>query len=198
MFSTIHAILLNEEAKMNHSCIWFSIIGAFVLREHYKINAKVAMGIAAYMVDEEKENVLVFAENDGTRLFCSDNGFHSWIEANEHIIDFTAPLFPKMVKSVNPTESCPSKMFQKPLKKMCNSVSELKRTGDFFVGKDMVFSDQTVDHFMSFPVNVDLIKLCCDWYKRPPKKMYKAIKIGNNKGHLNDVHLKQINLVGSW
>lgn len=199
IFRTIYSILLHENpGQMNHSCVPFSIIGAFILHEHYKINAKVSMGIASYLLDEEKMNVLAFAEKEESHLTCSQNGFHSWIEANESIIDFTAPLFPKIIKIIDQKASCKSKMFQKPLKNMRVSVSDLKKTGDFFVGKDIVLSDQMVDKFLSRPLHTDLIEICCKWYKRPPRRMLESIGISNSSGNIKKVTLKPFYIQGSW
>ena len=194
----IYTILLNEKAKMNHSCVYFSIIGAYILHEHYKIDAKVSMGTASYLLDKEKMNVLAFAEKNGDNFICTENGFHAWIEANNFIIDLTAPLFPKMIRSIDPTAHCKPKMFQKPLNEMCESGLDLKSDGDFYHGRDMVFSDGMVDHFMSSPFNTDLVRICCNWYKKPPQKILKTIKIGDNHGNINDLNFQSYKITGSW
>ena len=113
IFRTIYSVLLSENARIHNSCIWFSLIGAAILDEHYKLNPKVFMGIAAYMVDDSTKSVLTFAEENGERLRCTETGFHSWIMANDVIIDFTSPLFPTMIKTPDGKSLCEPKMFQK-------------------------------------------------------------------------------------
>jgi hypothetical protein len=124
-------------------------------------------------------------------------GVH-FFQPTSSIIDFTAPLFPQMIKIIDQKASCKSKMFQKPLSDMCVSVSDLEKQGDFFLGKDMVFSDQMVDHFLSRPLHTDLIEICCKWYKRPPRRMQESIGLGNNAGNIKKVTLKQFNILGTW
>jgi hypothetical protein len=198
IFSTIYSILLSEDAKINNSCIYFSIIGSLILQTHYKINAKVYMGIAAYMLQETEELVLAFAENKDENIFCSENGFHSWIVANDCVIDFTAPLFPKMIKERNRIFLCESKMFQKHLNLMCCSADKLKVNGDFFIRNDHEFTEEMIDHYTSYPVNIDLANICCEWYRRPPLNMKKAISISNAAGKIKKVPLKSFQITGHW
>jgi hypothetical protein len=84
IFCTIYSILHNENVEINHSCIYFSVIGSLILHGHYKMEPKVYMGISAYMIDNTENNVLAFAEKDETSLQCSENGFHSWIIVSAH------------------------------------------------------------------------------------------------------------------
>lgn len=138
IFRTVYSILQSEDAEINHSCIYFSVIGSIILHEHYKLNPKVYMGIAAYMLDDTMKNVLAFAEKDEGHLFCSENGFHSWIVENDWVIDFTAPLFPDMLKTIYESASCEPKMFQKPLSNMSTSAADLESNGDFFFMKILI------------------------------------------------------------
>ncbi len=198
IFSTICSILQSEKTEINHSCIYFSVIGSFILHEHYKLEPKVYMGVAAYMLDEKMQNVLAFAERNETQLFCSENGFHSWIVVNDWIIDFTAPLFPNMLKSMHKNASCEPKMFQKPLSVICASAADLKFNGDFYIHENIQFTNEMMDHFSKRPFNTDIAEICCKWYRRPPIKMAKAITVSNGVGDFKQVQLKSYNIAGSW
>ena len=198
IFSTIYSILQSENAEINHSCIYFSVIGSFILHEHYKLEPKVYMGIAAYMLDEKQQNVLAFAEKNETQLFCSENGFHSWIVVNDWVIDFTAPLFPNMLKAMDKNASCEPKMFQKPLSDICTSAAELKSNGDFFIHENIQFANEMMDHFAKRPFNTDIAEICCKWFRRPPVKMAKAITVGNGTRGFKQVQLKSYRIAGSW
>ena len=198
IFSTIYSILQNENAEINHSCIYFSVIGSFILHEHYKLDPKVYMGIAAYMLDDKKNNVLAFAEKNGNKLISSENGFHAWIVVKDWVIEFTAPVFPNMLKSMDENASCEPKMFQKPLSVMCPSSANLKSNGDFFLHEDIPFANDMLDHFSKRPFNTDIADICCKWYRRPPRKMLKSITIGDGAGKLKQVPLRSYRISGSW
>jgi hypothetical protein len=194
IFLTLFSVLKSEKADINHSCTYFSIIGAYILQEHYQIEAKVGVGLALYMVNAEKEGVLTFGEKDGDTIFSSDNGFHAWVEADGWVIDFMAPLFSEMIKHQVP---CPSKMFQRSFTDMCNSPTEFSASGDFFVSKDIHFSNEVIDQFHADLFKTDMIKLCCQWYRKPPRKM-KAMGISNQQGDVKKISLNDFNIGGAW
>ncbi len=198
IFQTIYSVLLNEKARIYHSCIWFSLIGAAILDEHYKLNPKVFMGIAAYMVDDSSQSVLTFAEKNGDRLVCSESGFHSWIKANDVIIDFTSPLFPTMIKSPDGKSLCKSKMFQRNIETMVASPRELAVTGDFFMSPDAKLTNDLVDDFIAIPLNMDLLNICSNWYRRPPSEMPKKIGITDGRGSINNLHLQHFEVSCAW
>lgn len=198
IFCTIYSILQSENAEINHSCIYFSAIGSFILQEHYKLNPKIYMGIAAYMLDDKKKNVLAFAEKNENKLFSSESGFHSWIVVNDWVIDFTAPLFPGMLKSKYKHATCEPKMFQKPLSLMCSSASDLDLNGDFFIHENIPFANEMMDRFAQRPFNTNIAEICCKWYRRPPRNMLKSVTIGNGAGELKQAQLKSYRISGSW
>jgi hypothetical protein len=198
IFSTIYSTLQSENAEINHSCIYFSVIGSLILHKYYRINAKVYMGIAAYMLNEIDMNVLAFAEKNDNHLTCTENGFHSWIVANEWVIDFTAPLFPNMLKTMYKNASCKPKMFQKPLSHMRASAAELGSKGDFFLCENINFANEMMDLFVKRPFNTDIAEICCQWYRRPPTKMMKSITVGDGAGKVKQVQLKSYKISGSW
>lgn len=198
IFRTIYSVLHSENAKIHHSCIWFSLIGAAILDEHYKLNPKVFMGIAAYMVDDSTKSVLAFAEKDGNRLRSSETGFHSWIKANDVIIDFTSPLFPTMMNTPDGKSRCEPKMFQRNIETMATSPHKLAVTGDYFMTPDPKLTNDLVDKFIEVPANMDLLNVCSRWYRRPPSEMPQMIGISNEKGTINKVQLQPFQIAGAW
>lgn len=198
IFRTIYSVLANEDAKIHHSCIWFSLIGAAILHKHYKLNAKVFMGIAAYMVDASSQSVLTFAEKDGARLVSSEGGFHSWIMADDILIDFTSPLFPTMIKTPDGKPLCQSKMFQRNIGTMASSPRELAVTGDFFMSANSKLTNDLIDDFIAVPLNMDLLNICSSWYRRPPSEMPPMIGITDGRGAINNLHLQRFEVRGAW
>ena len=148
--------------------------------------------------DDKKNNVLAFAEKNGNKLISSENGFHAWIVVKDWVIDFTAPVFPNMLKRMDENASCEPKMFQKPLSVMCPSSANLKSNGDFFLHEDIPFANDMLDHFSKRPFNTDIADICCKWYRRPPRKMLKSITIGDGAGKLKQVPLRSYRISGSW
>lgn len=198
IFNTAFSVLNIINAPLNHSCIYFSVIGSFILSEKYRLDPKVYMGIAAYMLDENKNNVLTFAEKKNDKLVCSENGFHSWIVANDWVIDFTAPLFPRMIRGINKNTSCESKMFQKPLGHMCASMADLKYNGDFFLFENIAFANKMMDIFANSKFHTRIIEICCQWYQKPPSEMKKMKNIVDWKGKEKHLFLKSNIINGRW
>jgi hypothetical protein len=191
-------VLLNENAKIHHSCIWFSLIGAAILDQYYQLKPKVFMGIAAYMVNGTSQSVLTFAEKAGDRFISSEGGFHSWIEVDDVIIDFTSPLFPTMMKTPDDKPLCESKIFQRSIETMVNSPRELAATGDFFMLGDAKLTDNLVDDFVSVPANMDILNICCSWYRRPPSEMQQMIGISDGTDAIRPLYLQRFEISGAW
>lgn len=55
-----------------------------------------------------------------------------------------------------------------------------------------------MDSFTKRPFNTDIAEICCQWYRRPPIEMLKAITIGNGAGKLKQIPWKSHRVSGSW
>lgn len=194
----IYSILKNEDADMEKSCLYYSFFGAHILKEHYKLDAKVRAGIAGYRLGNGEKNLLMFAEVVGGKLTCSENGFHCWVEVEGWLIDFMAPIFPNVMLSAGYDESCAPKMMQKKLGQMVESPDALSSSGEFFLSSHQDMMEELFEHFVSKSANTDLIEICSRWYKKPPKKMMKEISISDGKGRISNVQLKGRSVVGVW
>lgn len=198
IFRTIYSVLHSENAEIPHRCIWFSLIGATILHKHYNLNAKVFMGIAAYMVDDVSLSVLTFAEKDGQRLVSTEAGFHSWIEADGFVLDFMSPLFPTLMQTPDRKALCKSQMFQREIETMAKSPRELAATGDFFLCPNAKLTNDLVDDFISIPSNMDTLNNCSSWYRRPPSEMPQTIDVSNERGGIDKIHLQHFEISGEW
>ncbi|WP_148255300.1 DUF2026 family protein [Aidingimonas lacisalsi] len=188
---TIYSVISNEQGDPLKSCFFFSMFAAAIMRRHYKIDAKVTAGIAAYRLGMDDKHTLMFAEEVDGYLECTDNGFHAWVEADDWVIDFMAPLFPKITP-------CAAKMFQKKRNQTASTPDGLSVPGDFFVLGNQTMTDSLFDHFDSKPAYADLLEIAKRWYKRPPKKMAGEVGIENGKGKIDMVKLQGARLVGAW
>jgi len=197
IYSTITSVLSNEECEIDHSCLYFSILGARILQVHYKLQPEVYMGLAAFKMGESVEDTLFYAELEESSLVCTENGFHSWVVVGDWIIDFTAPRFNELLKRKRNRDYGSPKMFQKRINDMSASPYELNNVGDFFLNINDELTENFFNKFVSHPMNHDLMEITADWYRKPPRKM-KAIGISDGKGYSNKVSLQNQSLVGSW
>ncbi len=149
IYKTIYSVLMSEKADITKCCLHFSLFGTFILKSHYKLDAKSVVGIAGHRVGNDIKNVLMFAEVIETRLACTENGFHSWIEVDGWLIDFMAPLFPKLMIAGGCQEPCEAKMMQKRLDRKVNSPNVLKSLGDFYIGPSTKYTRELTEHFYS-------------------------------------------------
>lgn len=198
IFNTIHSILVSEDADLNHSCLFYSLFGALILNTHYKIKAKAFAGFAAYKIGEAEDELLVFAEDKEGKVISSEKGFHSWIQVEEWLIDFSAPQFPKLIESMGLRCHCTAKMFQKPIAAMADSPNNLKVIGDFFLYPNLELTNELVDHFVAFQGYIDLANICNQWYRKPPQKMLESVPVSDGLGNINIMKLHDIPLAGEW
>lgn len=126
--------------------------------------------------------------------------FHAWIECNGVVIDLLAPLFRENLLYLKPDSALrlPRKMFQRPFTQMASSPFELIKEGDFFVATNRSLTNEMIQHFMSRPMNKDLVEVCKHWYKPSPKSMQPQLEMGSNDGTVTLMKLDKTELVGKW
>lgn len=197
IFRTIHGVLLNEKVDLARACLFFGIIGATILRIHYKLEAVVVVGFAAYKIDEGNDLLVLGTQKEGF-LASESNGFHCWVQCDNWLLDFTSPLFQEMFTSCGFQKTCERKMFQKQELEMSNSLSELRNPGHFLYGGNQDLTNHLVDGFFSRLAYTDILKICLDWYKPTPKKMQEVIGVGSSKGHVQQTRLSPLQLSGAW
>lgn len=190
IFRIIHGLLLNEKCEPSKACTYFAVIGTFVLRKHHRLPANPLAGIAAYNFGLVGNQVLAFGRDANGMLASDDKAFHFWIEVDDWVIDFQAPIF-------EATKAQP-KMFQKKTISIVADQEQIHETGSFFHEADPMLTSQLLKHFTSHPMNDDLATICANWYRPPPKKIMSSIQISNQKGEISEVRLSPITLVGAW
>lgn len=196
IYKTINAIILNEGADPTVSCTFFAFYGAKILKDHYKIDAKAVAGSCCYHLGND--NALTFGEFSGDELVSNSNAFHGWIIAEGWLVDFMAPVFPDIMKKQNPNLSLPSKMMQKRIEQMSSEVINLGESGEFYFLIDPEMIKDRVSYLSSSPAFADLAYICSKWYKKPPKKMIKAIPISDGKGTERMVSLSGRAISAAW
>ncbi len=196
--NVISSSLYSADLGVFNNCASFSIIASLLLKEHYSINAKPQAGLAGYIVGDEEEHNLMFAEYTEGKLSYSQENFHCWVEADGWIIDFMSPLFPHLLNQNYDGISCKAKMFQKEFTRMVSSPNDLKSFGDFFQFFDPTFTNEIVDIFFEYPINTDVAKACCNWYRKPPEKIKRCIDLFDRNNRPKKFTLKETSIKDSW
>lgn len=195
IYKTVNTVLLNEDADPTVACTFFSFYGAYLLKEHYKIDAHPVAGLCMYHLGGDN-NVLSFAKLVDEQFVSDVDAFHCWVIGDGWLFDFMAPTFPDLENFKN--FNIQPKMMQKPISAMAASPYELHNEGDFYFESNSKVLNDRLRYLSSSLAYSDLAELCKEWYKKPPQKMQKAIQIGDGKGKLNSVSLTGKSVVGVW
>jgi len=91
IFQVAHGIIREVGRDVSRSCLFFSMVGAHILSQHYKVAARPVLGSAFYKIDAT-DGVLAIADETQGFERSSPDGFHCWVEAGDWLIDFTSPL----------------------------------------------------------------------------------------------------------
>ncbi|MDE1157238.1 MAG: DUF2026 family protein [Neorhizobium sp.] len=192
IYKVINSLLVAENADPSTASMYFASFGAFVLKQHYKVNATPKGGLAAYNLGGA---VLLFADHrdDGYVTGAGEN-FHCWVEADGWAIDFMAPALSQSASGL----SVASKMFQRPLAAMAADVNALGQSGDFFYQHE---PDAMARRFADWHQHGgigDLAAIAARWFRRSPKQMPASISVENQDGKQRAVPLTGEPLSGAW
>ncbi len=198
IFETIYSVIKHDTKDVTKSCIQFSMIGAMMLQHHYKLDAKVCMGLAVYYLDDK--SVFCYGEREGDLINLSKKNFHAWIIVNDTwIIDFTSPLFPlKAEKEFASNYPYPPTAFQKHLDSMTTIGDHTNKRGDFYLYFDEDFTRSVAERFAARPFNVDCARICVNWYKKPPFNMKKEFPIFDTKTGIMKLTRDRFRIVGNF
>ena len=131
IFRTIHGVLLNEDGDIFRACTFFNIIGASILKSHYKLNARPVAGFSAYMLNEGTD-VLTLAGRENGAFFTDHDAFHCWVNCDGWCFDFMSPLFKEVAAAEGVRKHYARMMFQKPQSQMVENYAALKKKGDYY------------------------------------------------------------------
>ena len=194
----MHGILLNEDSTPHKACLFFANAGAAILAKHFKLPAEPIAGAAFYFLHDATTSVLSFADLDQESTLSHRHAFHAWVQCDDWVIDFMAPLFPEAAKDVGLTGNIPRKMFQRRITSMAGSLEELSKVGDYYLVPNLELTNQLQKGLLEKPANVDLEYIASMWFKKTPKKIQKEIPISDQTGKLTLAKLSRITLEGAW
>ena len=192
IYRVINSLLVNENADPATASMYFSTFGAFILKQHYKLDAAPKGGLAAYNLGG---TVILFADHrdDGYVTGAGEN-FHCWVEADGWAIDFMAPAFSESASGL----AVASKMFQRPLSSMASSINELGRSGDFFYQSETEATARRFAEWRKHGMIGDLAAVAARWFRKSPKQIPVSISVDRQGGKTESIPLAGHALTGSW
>lgn len=199
VFRIVHSVSRSIDDRPGASCLFYNTVGALLLERSLGVRARPMVGAAFFYVDNNSATALSFAElqDDGT---CNgtQEGFHCWVETENHIVDFTAPVYREYLAKVGSSINIPRKMFQKEKSRMAPSHLDLLKEGDFYVQSNRELTRQSLERALRSPAIADLANICLSWFKRPPKKIQQSLTMINDLGELTKIELTPLSIVGAW
>ena len=196
--AVIRSVLDSVDAHTAHACMFFSIAGAAILREFYKKDAVQLAGAAFFLVNKQQRNVISFATLTEGQVQSSDTSFHAWIQCDEYVIDFMAPMFPEACTSAGHPFIAPRRMFQKKWADMASSHEHLDQEGDFHLVPNPELTVNLRQSFLKKPAGADLVNVCLHWYRRPPKSILPELRMQNDLGEVTRIKLNNSAVSGAW
>ena len=153
------------------------------------------VGMAAYTLGDRQ---LAFADPSGRVLDAKPSGFHCWVEAEDTLIDFQAPLFPEAIARLDSSVRLPRRMLQKPLSTTSDTPLDLTTGGTHWLQGDPELHRTLLTEFTDVPANVDLAQIASEWYRPSPTRLREFITVGDGRGRQKTVSLSPIRLDGAW
>jgi Protein of unknown function (DUF2026) len=147
--------VIEDHTDPHHACICFAMMGAHLLREHYKLNAIAVSGAAAYALGQQYK-VLTFGRIENGRLVAASDAFHCWVECKGYVLDFLAPLFPdNLAEDRDHVEPPPLRVWMKPLSEMSPALPQRESAAGVF---QLVANNECTEHMLR------------SFYQRPASK----------------------------
>ena len=198
LFRTIHAVVANEQGDPTKACLFFAVAGAYLLKRHHKLNsANPVAGVAGYNLQTPTNFSVVFGKSENDTFVSDTNTFHCWIEADGWVIDLMAPLFDDMAPADRKRTTIPRFMFQKPVIADVDMIRLDTPGAHLHLPNDRLTTD-LMKGFTEKPAHSDLVRVCEQWYARPPKKIAPSIGIADQTGQAKEVFLSPVRIVGVW
>jgi len=154
-------------------------------------------GVAGYNLRTPTNFSLVFGRLEADGVFSDSSRYHCWIEVDGWVIDLMAPLFDDMAPIDRKGAVIPRCMFQKPLLDDASTVN-LDTPGAYLHVPNHRLTTELMKGFTEKPGYMDLVRICEQWYVRPPKKIVASVGIEDQGGTVTEVFLSPIRVAGVW
>jgi len=195
---TIKAILDSENAAAAHACQFFALMGGAILYRHYGIQARPVFGAAFLMLDNVAKDVLSYGKMDSQGAIGSDaNHYHAWLETDEYVIDFMAPIYGDAMRAKGYTKEVPRWMLQRRRSSLAPDAFQLRKQGDCLFMANETLSQRMLMDFLSVRMYQDLVRISTEWYRKPPEPML-ALQTSSAGGQVRSMRIGRSILEGEW
>jgi uncharacterized protein DUF2026 len=160
IYSVLYSILEAAEARTHRACIFFSVVGAAILKENHGLDAQVVAGAAAYAFDAAGRQLVSFGTLESGMLVCGPDAFHAWIEVDGYAIDFMAPIFNESIRAEGHAITVARKMFQRRIDAAAHGMPDAAVPGDFYLMPSQARTDEVKAAFGAADMNADLGAPC--------------------------------------
>ncbi|EGI75814.1 DUF2026 family protein [Hylemonella gracilis] len=197
IYQVIYSVLeASGLAKTSRACLFFASAGVLILRDHYHLEAMISVGSMALMVHEPTATVLIYGREQDGRWQYDEDGFHAWVECDGWLIDFMAPIMGQAFKEDGAAVPIPRRMLQKPLADRKPHPKAIQHEGEFFYESDSSVAEALLDD-QSILFD-DLVKICLQWFRRPPKALPPIAMGGTGISDPQPIVLRAPSITGVW
>jgi hypothetical protein len=197
MHAITRAVLDGVNAHTTEACVFFSLVGAYLLEKHHKRSATPMVGAAFFGLGGDPPNVLSFARLEGDEVVSDTKAFHCWVDCEGWVIDFMAPIFPEHARRRGFSTPIPCRMFQRRLSTMADHV-DLQREGEFLMIPNPTLTAELLASSLKRPATRDLANVCSQWYRPTPKKIATSLSMGSDDGSIRTLRLSSVRIVAAW
>lgn len=200
IWSVMHSVRRAIGEDSGRACLFYNVIGAYLLEHTFRISARPLMGVALVRVHDPTATVLTFAERDSAtgELHSSPEGFHCWVETEAHVLDFTAPTYREELLASGQSLPIPRRMFQREKAVAAASPEEVTQEGDFLVLPNAALTNLLLGRAAKSMAVGDLAKVCLSWLRRPPKRTPTVFLMQDDRGETFEMQLAPLRLEGAW
>jgi len=199
IFQTIHSIVKAECLDETKSCIYFGILGAYLLDQHHGLkSARPLFGVAGYNLRTPTNFVTIYGRQINGEIVASGEGFHCWVEVNGWTIDFSAPLFGQALAPRICGSAVPPLMFMKTHQDSVVKINDLNIPGAYLHRHDKILTLTLMSNFLSRPINGRLADVCAKWYVAPPGDMSPVTEVIIRDGQTSRYDRSALAVTGSW
>lgn len=198
IFRVVKGVFDSVDAHTTHACIFFAEVGAAMLSKFYRKEARVVAGNAFYLVDDATLLAVSFADMYAQGNPTKGAAFHCWIECDDFVVDFMAPLFREFIAAAGHLNNTPRRMFQKRRSAMAPSHATLEKEGDFHLIPSEQITREAKETFLRVPASRDLERICLHWYRKPPLEIDSTMVMQDNTGAVTRIHLAEMRVGGAW
>jgi hypothetical protein len=196
IYQVIYSVLQASEIATTHrACLFFTIAGTLLMRQHYGLNATITVGGAALMVNEKERRVVVYGRDREGAFVGESDAFHAWVQCEGWMIDFMAPILGAALREDGHDWVVPARMLQKRLADGAHAIGDIQHAGEFCLSPDAILAEQLIDRLSVG--STDLLKVCQAWFRPPPKPL-KSMQIGSSQGTPKNLVLRAPAITGTW